>query len=258
MATQSSTPAPIMAQPVVVVGGPTGPASGLTGPTGPQGMASLTGATGYTGPTGALGTGPTGATGVGAFTGPRGMTGPLGDAGPTGSTGATGPQGTGPTGFTGMTGDFGPTGPTGPQGTLSGTRYLYQSLATPITGIGVSAVAFGLAAPYTPSSTGRVMVWISGMVQNTVASQFTILTARYGTGSAPVPGATTGLGTSFGIPVNALDSANSATDAWVGFTLVGVLPNLTIGTAYWFDVAAMTDGGSGGGLRDVQLVLIEP
>jgi hypothetical protein len=48
-------PAPIMAQPVVVVGGPTGatgPGVGSTGPTGPSGVTGFTGVVGQTGPTG--------------------------------------------------------------------------------------------------------------------------------------------------------------------------------------------------------------
>lgn len=88
MTVQSQIPAPITAQPVVVVGGPTGPSGGPTGNTGPTGSMGLTGptaATGRTGPTG--NTGPTGVTGAGAFTGPTGYTGPPGSLGQTGPTG---------------------------------------------------------------------------------------------------------------------------------------------------------------------------
>jgi hypothetical protein len=83
---QSKTPAPILAQPVVVVGGPTGPAGGATGVPGPTGEIGPTGAGAFTGPTGSLGpSGPTGPVGVGV-TGPAGMTGPPGPGGigPTG------------------------------------------------------------------------------------------------------------------------------------------------------------------------------
>ncbi len=114
--------APIAAQPVVVVGGPTGPSGGPTGPTGasatgPTGYTGLPGVTGPTGNTGFSATGPTGRTGPTGNTGPTslGPTGPAGGTGPTGSTGlgATGPQGPGgPIGPTGPSG--GPTGPTGP------------------------------------------------------------------------------------------------------------------------------------------------
>ena len=105
MTVQSKTPAPILAQPVVVIGGPTGPASGLTGPTGPLGptgpvLASLTG-----------NTGPRGATGNTGPIGPSGLTGPIGMTGPPGSPGQTGPAISGST-----TVAFLPTGATGARG----------------------------------------------------------------------------------------------------------------------------------------------
>ena len=91
MAIESTTPAEIMAQPVVVVHGPTGPSGGPTGPTGPQGVASMTGGTGPRGQTGPIGTGPTGPPGV--LTGPTGKPGPPGSVGPIGPLGLTGPTG---------------------------------------------------------------------------------------------------------------------------------------------------------------------
>lgn len=122
-------PAPVMARPVVVVGGPTGPAGGPTGSTGSTGPTGRTGPTGAVGATGAASTvtgntGPTGARGQTGLTGPQGQsvtgaTGPngstAGDTGPTGATGSGGPGPTGPSGGpTGATGVSGPTGATGP------------------------------------------------------------------------------------------------------------------------------------------------
>jgi hypothetical protein len=110
MAVPVVVPAPIAAQPVVVVHGPTGPTGPGVGATGPTGLTGATGRTGYSGPTGWTGaTGVTGATGAGAFTGPTGFTGPPGSGGATGITGATGP--------TGFTGPIGPTGASGPGAT---------------------------------------------------------------------------------------------------------------------------------------------
>lgn len=108
------TPAPVMAQPVVVIGGPTGPSGGPTGPTGITGLTGATGAS-VTGPTGITGAGATGPTGVTGARGPTGYSGPPGSPGPTGSaSSAVGPTGTeGPTGHTGAA-STGPTGNTGP------------------------------------------------------------------------------------------------------------------------------------------------
>lgn len=125
MVVSVNAPAPIMAQPVVVVGGPTGPSGGPTGPTGAAGAAAATGSTGFTGPTGATGFGATGPTGVTGPLGATGFTGPasVGGTGPTGLIGPTGPLGTGPTGPAGPAGVSGPTGPlgTGPAGPTGAT-----------------------------------------------------------------------------------------------------------------------------------------
>lgn len=55
MTVEVNGPAPVMAQPVVVVNGatgPTGPSPGSTGATGPTGPTGSTGVVGQTGPTG--------------------------------------------------------------------------------------------------------------------------------------------------------------------------------------------------------------
>lgn len=119
MVVQVIASAPVMAQPVVVVGGATGPSGGPTGATGPTGSSFTgpTGMTGLTGPTGATGGGTTGPTGAKGATGPSG---PPGNIGPTGNNavGATGPSG--PQGGAGPTGPQGPFGPTGPSGGPTG------------------------------------------------------------------------------------------------------------------------------------------
>lgn len=133
-------PAPIMAQPVVVVGGPTGPSGGPTGPTGINGATGPTAAA-FTGPTGATGFGATGPTGFAGGIGPTGYTGPPGNFGPTGLTGpigVTGPLGTGPTGPTGVTGVTGPQG-TGPTGVAGPTG--------PTGGAGVTGPSGGPTGP---------------------------------------------------------------------------------------------------------------
>lgn len=108
MTVEIVAPALISAQPVIVVGGPTGPAGGPTGVVGPTGPSGIN-ATAITGPTGAQGPTGLGATGVTGRTGPTGYTGPPGNTAPTGPTGAFGTGDlyffmTGATGFTGATG----------------------------------------------------------------------------------------------------------------------------------------------------------
>lgn len=240
MTVQSQIPAPITAQPVVVIGGPTGPSGGPTGPTGLQGPTAATGATGPTGITGSSGpTGNTGATGVGAFTGPTGMTGPPG------SGGATGPIG--PTGVTGYTGPDGPTG---------GISNYARGLSTLPTGnVSTTEKAMGFAAAFTPVKTGTVFVTFAGIVLNSTAADDGVqITGRYGTGSAPVNGATTGLGTAFGTPQHFIASTANGQQ---GFCINYIIPSLALNTAYWFDLSIVAITAGGATLKDVTWTIFE-
>jgi len=203
---------------------------GAAAPTGPTGR---TGPTGITGPTGLIGP-----TGIGAFTGPTGYTGPPG------SLGAIGP--TGWTGYTGMT---------GPQGDLSNLLSAYTaSSTTPLTGIGTTQTAFGVGMTYTPSTTGRMMIIASGTAQQTSASNMTNVFGRYGTGTPPTSGATAGLGSQFGLTQHIGGSATGGD--WIGFVVEAII-SMTIGTTYWFDIAISGTGGTGAGVRDIQILMVE-
>lgn len=153
--------------------GPTGPAGtpsfipGPTGSTGPIGPGGPSG--GPTGPTGAIGPsgGPAGPTGTGGPTGPTGpvsfVPGPTGTAGPTGPQGATGPTGAGPTGPTGA-GSAGSTGPTGPAAASYAYNWTTNSGAilptTSLTG------ATGMSNTITCTTTGKVAVRVTGVIEN--------------------------------------------------------------------------------------------
>jgi hypothetical protein len=243
MSTQSTIPAPIAANPVVVLGGPTGPSGGPTGSTGPTGFATaFTGPTGRTGPTGPIGTGPTGPTGIGAFTGPTGRTGPpgsLGQTGPTGITGPTGPLGTGPTGITG------PTGMTGPIGVFASGS---QNFVGPTGGWGTTPLMVGLNVTFTPAASGKFLLIIAGIARNTPGGGAVNITGYYGTGTPPVAGAGV-TGTAFGLTQHIVTS--TATQQ-VGFTVMQVIIGLTLGTPYWFDLAISTASGVGATVQDVQ------
>lgn len=238
MSTQSNTPAPIMAQPVVVVGGPTGPSGGPTGNTGPSGPVGQTGPTGITGPTGFRGfTGPTGTPSVTAFTGPTGFTGPAGSFGPVG-----------PTGFTG------PTGVTGSDAAIPGTRAAYVGKSSGFTGVGTSQICYGLNHTYTPTVSGRLLLLAAGVAQNTTANAAQIF-GFYGTGAAPAAGAAVpGISGQWGVTQHLAESGNAL---WAGFAVIGIVTGLTLSTSYWFDLAISSNAGAGAGIRDVQFILIE-
>ncbi len=230
---------PVATLPVVVVGGPTGPTGptpGSTGPTGSTGPAS-TGATGPTGRTGPTGAGPTGVTGN---TGPTGFTGPPGTVGGTGITGATGP--------TGMT------GATGAVGTVQ--AYAANS-AAPTGNISTTDTAMGLGGSiaYIPSHSGTIVVWVAGMVINSSgAGDGVTITGRYGTGTAPVNGATSSLGTQFGLPQHFVSSTTAGQQ---GFMVMGRITGLTLSTEVWFDLSIIAVSAGGASVKDVQVVVVE-
>lgn len=247
MPTQSSTPAPVAAMPVVVVGGPTGPPSGQTGPTGPAGVASLTGATGFTGPTGITGpTGQLGPTGVGAFTGPRGVTGPPGS-------GAIGP--------TGYTGPAGAIGPTGGGNVLTAFAWNDGHYSTPTGNVSTTETAMGLGSTFYiyPVNTGTaVLVIMSGMVMNSsAAGDGVTITGRHGSGTPPANGATSGLGTQFAIPQHFVASTTAGQQGFCIHDIIYGSGVITAGVQHWFDISIAAVTGGGATLKDLHFSAVE-
>lgn len=231
MSTQSNIPAPIAAMPVVLVGGPTGPSGGPTGPTGPAGLATITGATGSAGPTGFTGpTGTVGATGAGAFTGPTGRTGPPGSVGAAS------------------------TGPTGPTGAIGVSQSVSGSIVAPTGPAGTTPYMIGLGGTFTPNLSGKCFIELAGVALNTTGGGGNINVAgRYGTGTPPIAGAGV-TGTAFGIAQHIITNANTVQ---IGFTVIGIVSGLTLGTPYWIDLVISTDSGTGGFVKDLQGIAME-
>jgi hypothetical protein len=100
-------------------------------------------------------------------------------------------------------------------------------------------VMMGLACAVTPNRSGKVLLMVSGDMQNTVAGDGVEYQIRYGTGAAPANGAALA-GTAAGAgPVNIPPGGFA-----VPFTAQAAVAGLTVATAYWFDlgVAAFTGG----------------
>jgi hypothetical protein len=120
----------------------------------------------------------------------------------------------------------------------------------------------GLAGAVTPGSTGNVLITISGTinaasattVNNGVAYQIS-----YGTGAAPTNN-TSLTGTQIGI-VQKYTSAVAPTavgDVNVPFSVTYLVTGLTLGTAYWIDLAAESiTTASDMGFVNIAIVAIE-
>jgi hypothetical protein len=102
----------------------------------------------------------------------------------------------------------------------------------------------GCAVAFTPSGTGKVMVTITGYGNTSTAAVTFNVGARFGTGTAPVNGAAV-TGTILGLPsgATAVTLRGQGTGLNASFAFTDVL-TLTPGTAYWFDLAALTSAGA--------------
>lgn len=129
------------------------------------------------------------------------------------------------------------------------------SSASPTGGVSTTEKAMGLAFAFTPSKTGNIVVNIGGMALNsTLAGDGTTITGRWGTGSAPANGATTGLGTQFGLPQHFV---GSTTAGQAGFFITGEVTGLTVGAAIWIDLSVVAVTGGGSTVKDVTCSVIE-
>ncbi|MEM3845051.1 MAG: hypothetical protein QXU98_05060 [Candidatus Parvarchaeota archaeon] len=103
-----------------------------------------------------------------------------------------------------------------------------------------TAVQMGLGITYTPATTGRLLVIVTGEAANNTAGDGATVQLSYGTGTAPSNGAAA-TGTAVGSLLTVTSNAASQT---VPFSLAYVISNLAVGNSFWFDlqVAAVTGG----------------
>jgi hypothetical protein len=102
-----------------------------------------------------------------------------------------------------------------------------------------TAIMMGLPGTITPSYSGRIFVMASGAWYNNTGGWGGQLVLLYGTGIKPANG-DTAVGSAFGS--SALHS-NMDTNVVTPWSVCGITTGLTIGTAYWLDVALKAWGG---------------
>lgn len=127
--------------------------------------------------------------------------------------------------------------------------------ATPTGNVSTTEKAMGLGFTITPDRTGTLLIWIGGVALNsTLAGDGTTITGRYGTGTPPANGDTSGLGTQFSIPQHIVASTTAGQQ---GFIVMDKLTGLTVGDTYWFDLSLVAVTGGGASVKDVQYVALE-
>ena len=177
------------------------------------------------------------------------------NTGPIGPTGATGPIG--PTGATGPTGSTGATGPAGPTGSVANTT-TQKTPTDPATTASVIGVMMGLSASITPVVSGKILIIVSGDMDNDSGDDGAQVQIRTGTGSIPTNGAVL-TGTTQGglvkMDVNTSGAGNSVTR--VPFSLNAIQSGLTLNTSYWIDISLAAIGAGNARVRDVSISVVE-
>jgi hypothetical protein len=136
-----------------------------------------------------------------------------------------------------------------------------KQVAAPTAPASTSVYAMqGLAGTITPNRSGTVLLTISGTATGSTVTAGDGLEWQlsYGTGAAPAnAGAVTG--TQVGaVQENTNPAAVTAADVHTPFSITAVITGLTLGTAYWLDLAAKSIAtASSGALANVSVTAVE-
>lgn len=92
---------------------------------------------------------------------------------------------------------------------------------------------------FTPQSTGKVKVTITGEAGTQTAASSATMDGRYGTGTAPANGAGV-TGTQLAQGAELIRAAAASATPGADFLFVDIITGLTIGVTYWFDLSFKT------------------
>lgn len=130
-----------------------------------------------------------------------------------------------------------------------------QSAASPAGTVSAVGVMMGLAIPFTPNSTGNVLLLLSGDVGNSALGGGSGLSLRYGTGTAP------GNGTAIAGTELCKEFAGTAgvlqIQGQVPFCLPGYVGGLIVGTPYWVDLGLTAVNGGTSAPENIFITVIE-
>jgi hypothetical protein len=124
-----------------------------------------------------------------------------------------------------------------------------------------TGVKMGLAGSITPTTSGKVLIVISGDIDNDTGADGAQVQIRTGTGTAPANGASL-TGTTQGALVkivnpNASGVGVTFTPGRQAFTVNAVVSGLTLNAANWIDISLAAITGGTARVRDVSISAIE-
>lgn len=128
--------------------------------------------------------------------------------------------------------------------------YTQKNISSAVTAPNSTSVyqMMGLAGSIQPATTGIIQVIISGTISAPAGTTATLgMSYQISMGSGTAPGNNTTLtGTQYGIPQSDENAATiTAADYFRPFSVSCIVSGLSIGTAYWIDLAAKALGASG-------------
>lgn len=129
-----------------------------------------------------------------------------------------------------------------------------KNVAAPTGTASTTLVMAGLAGTITPLVTGRILIMVSGCIASGTTNDGGKLQLSYNTGSVPSNGdALTGNQTG----TVAIFTADLASTDKYGFSLQSFVSTLTVGSAYWLDLAFAAVTGGTCTLTDVTITALE-
>jgi hypothetical protein len=115
----------------------------------------------------------------------------------------------------------------------------------------------GLAGTITPVRSGKVMIMISGTIDNNTLGDGAQVQIRYGTGTAPTNGAAL-TGTTAGSLVKQINASLALLVPGAGpVALNALVTGLTLSTAVWLDISLARISGGTARIRDISISAIE-
>lgn len=133
------------------------------------------------------------------------------------------------------------------------TTHTGTTSAAPTGTTSTTAVMMGLAGSITPTRGTKIVVMISGQMENSVVNDGVIVDLRFGTGTAPANGdAVTGTLVGISQQHTALVAADRS-----GFCVMGKVTGLTVDVAYWLDLSVCAVVGGTASVTGVSVVAYE-
>jgi hypothetical protein len=119
-------------------------------------------------------------------------------------------------------------------------------------------VMMGLSASITPVLTGKIMIIISGDMDNDTGDNGAQVQIRTGTGTPPINGAAL-TGTTQGglVTMSAVVSGGATVVTRVPFSLNAIVSGLTLNTAVWVDISLAAIGAGNAGVNGISISIVE-